>query len=83
MFADQLAVFKKRLVGRVNDDQAVEPVQQSVLAAVQLAAGHLQADCGRDAQRAGHDGGMRGSAADIGGEAKHHFLVQLRSARRC
>ena len=78
LLADELAVLEERLVGRVDDQDAVEAIQQGVLAALQLAAGVLQADHGGDAQRARHDGGVRGLAADVGGEAQHVALVQLR-----
>ena len=33
---DDLPVFEERLVGRIDDDDAVEPVQQGVLAGLQL-----------------------------------------------
>ena len=34
---DELAVFEQRLVGRIDDEDAVEAVEQRVLAALQLA----------------------------------------------
>ena len=75
---DQLAVLEQRLVGRIDDDDAVEPIEQRVLAGLQLLAGVLQAHHRRDAQRPRHDGGVRGLAADVRGKAEHVALVQLR-----
>ena len=42
----------------------------------------VQADHRRDAQRAGHDGGVGGLAADIRCEAEHERAVELRGVRR-
>ena len=78
----QLAVFKQRLVGRVDDDGAVVAVEQRIVAVLQFLGDGLQPDDGRDVQRPGHDGRVRGLAADVGGEAEHEFPVQLRRGGR-
>ena len=82
LFADQLAVFEQRLVGRVDDDDAVETVEQGIIARLHFLARVLQSDHGRDAQRPRHDGRVRGLAADVRGEAQHVFPVQLRGLGR-
>ena len=78
----QLAVFKQRLVGRIDDDGAVVAVEQRVIAALQFLADVLQADDGGNVQRPRHDGRVRGLAADVGGKAEHEFFVQLRGGGR-
>src|ERR1041385_247977 len=81
MLKDDLAVFEERLVGRVNDDRAIIAIEQSVLAAFELAADVLQSyDCWNP-QRARHDCGMRRLAANIDGETKDVPLVQLGGVR--
>ena len=81
VFADKLAVFKKGLVGRIDNDQTIESIEQGVLSILQLTTGVLQTHYCRDAHRPGHDGRMRGFTPDISCEAKHHFLIQLSRAR--
>ena len=76
--ADQLPIFVKRLVGGTDNDNAVETIQERVLASFLLAAGILQANDGRNAQRPCHDGCVRSLAADIGGKPKDITLIQLR-----
>jgi len=76
--ADDLAVFKKGLVGGVDDDDAVIAVQQGVLAVLEDLAEVLEADDGGDLHGTGHDRGVRGLAADVGGEPEDLDLVKLR-----
>ena len=47
---DKLAVFEQRLVGRIDDEDAVEPIQQRVLAALHLPAGVFQSHDRRNAE---------------------------------
>ena len=50
---DELAVFVQRLVGRIDDEDAVEAIEQRVLAALHLPADVLQPHHRRDAQSTG------------------------------
>ena len=54
--ARKLAVFKQRLVGRVDDDRAVVAVKQRVIAGIEFLARCFQSDDGGNAQRPGDDG---------------------------
>ncbi|MFM1943613.1 MAG: hypothetical protein RI897_2595 [Verrucomicrobiota bacterium] len=72
----ELAVLEEGLVGGIEDEEAVESVQEDVLSGAELAAGVPEADDGGDLEGPGHDGGMGGSAADIGGEAEDHLPVE-------
>ncbi len=81
LFADQLAILKQRLVGGIDDDDAIEAVQQGILTCFQFLAGILQANYGRNAQGAGHDGGVGSLAADVRGETEHILAVHLRGLR--
>ena len=74
----ELAVFKQRLVGGIDDDRAVVAVEQRVVAGLQFLADGLRADDGGDVQRPGENRGVRGLAADVGDEAEDKFFVQLR-----
>ena len=76
-----MAIFKEGLIGGTGDDQSVVSIEQDVLAALELSAGVTQADHRGDLHRAGHDGGVRGLAADVRGEAEHQFSVQQRGGR--
>ena len=78
LVADDLAVFKERRIGGVEDDDASEAVDERILAGLQFLAEGLQAHHRRDAHRPRHNGGMRSLAADIRGEAEHELPVQLR-----
>ena len=78
----ELAVFKQRLVGGIDDDGAVVAVEQRVVAGLQFLADVLRADHGGNVQRTRQNGRVRGLAADVGDEAEHKFPVQLRGGGR-
>ncbi len=74
--ANQLAVFEEGLVGGIDNERAVIAVQEQVGAALDLGAGILEADDGRDLEGAGHDGCVRRLAAGLGDKAQDQFVVQ-------
>jgi hypothetical protein len=51
----------------------LKPSSSAYSAVGQISLAFLKSDDGGDAQRARHDGGVRGAAADVGGEAEDHF----------
>ncbi len=81
LFGFELAVFPKRLITRINNDQSVVTVEQDMIAGDQLVADIMQTHDRRNIQRPRHDGGMRGLAADIGGKPHHQRAVELRGVR--
>ena len=82
LLENELAVFEERLIGRIDDDDAVQAIQQHVLAVFELAARVLQPHHRRNPQRPRHDGRMGGLAAHICGESEHVALIQLRRVGR-
>ena len=78
----ELAVFKQRLVGGVDDDGAVVAVEQRVVAGLQFFADVLRADHGGNVERARQNRRVRGLAADVGDKAEHKIPVQLRGGGR-
>src|SRR5262249_34620441 len=82
LMGDELAIFEQSLVSRINDDIAVESIQQRVLAGLQLSAEIFQTDHGGNSQGPRHDRRMRGFAADVRCEPKYETPIQLRCVRR-
>ena len=64
----ELAVLKKCLVSGVYHQQAVEPIEQDIIAGNDIFTGVLQTNHRRNAQGPGHDGGVGGFASNIGGK---------------
>ena len=65
------------LGARIDDDLVVDRIQQQQIAIVDTASDVVGAHDGRQLQGAGHDGGVRGTATDVGDETQHVFQVDL------
>ena len=77
------AVFKESLLGRIEEETAVESVQECVIPGGELTNHFLQANDRGDFEGPGHDGRVRGAAAAFSSEPEHHFFVEHRRRRRC
>ncbi len=80
--AGDLVAFAGLLVG-VEDDDAAIAVDDDLVAAGDVGEEPAQADDGGDFEHAGHDGGVAGPAAGLGGEGVDHLRIEDgRLARR-
>ncbi len=79
----ELAIFPERLVAGIEDEQAVVAVEEDVVAALDdLAEMSCRPTTAGMFMRPGHDGGVRGAAADVGGEAEDELAIELGGVRR-
>ena len=77
-----LLVFPDRLLGRVEDDHSFLAVDDDRLRGPVLLRRPLDPDDRRDPQGARRDRGVGRPASDVGGEAEHGALQDLRGVRR-
>ena len=82
LFTHQHTVFKQRLIGGVDDEDAVEAIEQRVIPVLQQFARVLQPDHCRDAKGARHDGRVGGAATDVRRESENILAIHLRGLRR-
>src|SRR5947207_2613761 len=67
--------MRERLWCWIDNEQAVDAVEQDMPAGLKFFGHVVQPDDRGDVERAGHDCGMRGATAEIGRDAEDTLLV--------
>ena len=72
----ELTILEERLIGRVEREHASVAIQQRVFTVLNGVEQGAESDHRRDAHLPGHDGGVAGLAAGLGGKAQHMLPIQ-------